>query len=127
MISFEQLVSKASRKRPIALIHWFLRLLRQKTIVPLEPYDWWNYAAPVCPPTLIQKEVRETGRSVDWQNIFWDGKVAAAIFYRTRPATIAEDDDLFITHVLPGSYTVSKIHWLKKISNLKKPKTENGY
>ncbi len=87
----------------------------------MEPYEWWNYAAPVYPPMSIQEKVRRTGRSVDWQNIFWDGLSAAAIFYRTRPATSGENGDGFITHVLPGSYVVSKIYWLEKISNLDAP------
>ena len=95
--------------------------------MPLEPYDWWNYATPVVPPQWVQEKVLQIGHSFDWQNIFWDGKVASAIFYRTRPATLEESGDKFITHVLPGSYTVSKIHWLEKISNLDKPKTYGGY
>ena len=88
----------------------------------LEPFDWWNYAAPVCPPTWAIEAVKKTRRSVDWQNIFWDGKIAYSIFYRTRPATDEESDgDLFITHVLPGSYEVSKTTWLHRISNLPSP------
>ena len=93
----------------------------------MEPYDWWNYVAPVYVSKDIREEIQKTGRSFDWQNIFWDGKIAYAIFYRTRQATIEEDEEGFVTHVLPGSYTVSKINWLEKISNLDKPKTEGGY
>ncbi|OGZ13406.1 MAG: hypothetical protein A2942_00980 [Candidatus Lloydbacteria bacterium RIFCSPLOWO2_01_FULL_50_20] len=89
--------------------------------VPLEPYDWWNYSAPVCPPEWVEKRVCETGRSVDWQNVFWSGIVASAIFYRTRPAKPEENEEGFITHVLPGSYEVSKTDWLEKISDLEKP------
>ncbi len=90
----------------------------------MEPYDWWNYSAPVCPPEWVRGRTLEVGYSIDWQNVFWDGKVAACIFYRTRPATSEEkeDDDDVITHVLPGSYEVSKTEWLRKISDLNKPR-----
>ncbi len=93
----------------------------------MEEYDWWNYSAPLCPPTSVKSRVQETGRSIDWQNTFWDGKIASAIFYRTRLATPDEDEEGFVTHVLPGSYRVSKTDWLEKISELEKPKTEGGY
>ncbi len=115
MNTFVQLISEALKKRPVALMSFF-RGLTQGRRAPrtLEPYDWWNYVAPVCPPTSVIKAVRETGRSTDWQNVFWDGVAAAAIFYRTRPVPTEENEDGYITHVLPGSYVVSKIHWLKR-------------
>lgn len=129
MITFVQLISlKLSGKRPVGLMSRFRRVFKgRRSPAAMEPYDWWNYSAPVCPPIGVKERVRETGCSFDWQNIFWDGKVAAAIFYRTRPATPEESEDGFITHVLPGSYVVSKIHWLEKISSLDKPKTKDGY
>jgi hypothetical protein len=83
----------------------------------LEPYDWWNYSAPVYPPKWVREKVQETGHSIDWENVFSDSGVASRIFYRTRPATRGEDGEETITHVLPGSYEVSKTEWLKKISD----------
>ena len=94
---------------------------------PMKPYDWWNYSAPVYPPTHVLEEMRRTGMPVDWENRFWGGekkfllfKKEYAIFYRTRPARADEDkeddEDYFITHVLPGSYHPAK-GWLRRISN----------
>jgi len=83
----------------------------------LEPYDWWNYAAPVCPPVWVREKVKETRRSVDWHNIFYDGMIVTAIFYKTCPGNGEP-----VTHVLPGSYEVSKTKWLEKIAdNTKSP------
>jgi hypothetical protein len=92
----------------------------------LEPFDWWNYEAPVVPPEWVTSKVSETRHSVDWQNIFWDGKTASCFFYRTRPGTQDEGREEFITHILPGSSTVSKESWLRRIADLNSP-SGDGY
>lgn len=78
---------------------------------------WWKFKAPVVPPLGAIIKVQETGRYVHWENVFWDGKTATAMFYRTRPATIEEQEeyeDRFITHLLPGSPEPTK-NWLHRI------------
>lgn len=108
--------------------HVMRYILGKRKVCPelMEPYKWWNYAAPVIPPTDVKNRVRETGRSVDWQNLFWTGKFASAIFYRTRLADPNETDDEFVTHVLPGSYEVSVSQWMRKIADEEEPKND-GY
>lgn len=69
-------------------------------------YSWWKIVAPVVPPLWVIKKVIETGRYVHWQNYFFDGNIASALFYYTRPTTNKEKefyDDEVITHLLPGS------------------------
>jgi hypothetical protein len=77
-------------------------------------YSWWKFWAPVVPPLKVISKVLETGQYVHWENIFWDGNRATAMFYRTKPATKEENEDGFVTHLLPGSYKPTK-GWLRKI------------
>ena len=81
-------------------------------LMPL--YSWWKFWAPVVPPQKVTSKVLETGRYVHWENIFWDGNMASAMFYRTRSATREEDEYGFVTHLLPGSGRPTK-GWLQRI------------
>jgi len=92
--------------------------MKEKCSELMRPYSWWKFLAPVCPPFDVILKVRETGRYVHWENIFWDGRTVSAMFYRTRLATKGEQElyeDDVITHLLPGSYKPTR-NLLQKIS-----------
>ncbi len=90
---------------------------KKKGIELMRPYSWWKFYAPVCPPQSVIAKIKDTGRYACWENLFWDGELASAMFYRTRLATEKEQkyhDDEVITHLLPGSYKPAR-GWLRRI------------
>lgn len=92
---------------------------KEKCYELMRPYSWWKFSAPVCPPRSVIAKIKgkESVGSVHWENLFWSGRVASAMFYRTRLATPEEQrvfDDDVITHLLPGSCRPSR-GWLQRI------------
>lgn len=90
--------------------------MKKELNAPMRLYSWWKLSAPVVPPSRVVSEVFEMDRPVHWENIFWDGNRAYAMFYCTR-STIAKewDEDGFVTHLLPGSSYQPATGWLRRI------------